>query len=258
MVSDRAFIFHIHIPWGKTLSLVPKSRSSVEVTVKYQGHRFRKRKKKARSGGISVRHIQVVFYSFIQSILFFSAGCLLLPIRDDPGYFQVNTPMAYNRRFPCPPNTLFDPKQCGCGWVDNPVNPSMYLKSLSRSVNKRFIPLTLYYTVPTFNDPDRKEALKTLWKTLWEKEKMLVNSIFSFSHNVFYSSHNKRQYSSHIYFVRIQSVSFFSAMHWFFCFLVADFVRKMGIIQDWPLNHESHLLSKKRSLCLIKRLVINR
>ena len=33
MVSDRASIFHIYIPWGKTLSLVPKSRSNIKVTV---------------------------------------------------------------------------------------------------------------------------------------------------------------------------------------------------------------------------------
>ena len=44
MVSDRAFIFHICIPWGKTLSLVPKSRSSIEVKVKYQGDSFQKKK----------------------------------------------------------------------------------------------------------------------------------------------------------------------------------------------------------------------
>ena len=40
IASDSAFTFHIYIPWGKTLSLVPKSRSSVKVKVKYQGHRF--------------------------------------------------------------------------------------------------------------------------------------------------------------------------------------------------------------------------
>ena len=40
MVSDRAFIFHKCIPWGKTLSLVAKSRSSVKV--KYQGNSFEK------------------------------------------------------------------------------------------------------------------------------------------------------------------------------------------------------------------------
>ena len=38
MVSDRAFIFHIYIPWGKTLSLVSqghlsRSRSNIKVTV---------------------------------------------------------------------------------------------------------------------------------------------------------------------------------------------------------------------------------
>ena len=42
MVSDKAFIFHKCIPLGKTFSLVPKSRSSVEVKVKYQGH-FKKK-----------------------------------------------------------------------------------------------------------------------------------------------------------------------------------------------------------------------
>ena len=40
-----------------------------------------------------------------------------------------------------------------------------------------------------------------LLKTLWEKEKMLVTSIFSFSHNVFYSSRHKFQFLSHNYFV---------------------------------------------------------
>ena len=46
MVSDTAFIFHIYIPLGATLSLVPKSMSSVEVKIQYQGHDFRKKKKK--------------------------------------------------------------------------------------------------------------------------------------------------------------------------------------------------------------------
>ena len=43
MVSDRAFIFHTYISWGKSLSLLPKSRSSVKVKVKYQGHSFKKK-----------------------------------------------------------------------------------------------------------------------------------------------------------------------------------------------------------------------
>ena len=76
MVSDRAFKFHIYIPWGKTLSLVPKSRSSVKVKVKYQGHSF---KKNGSCGGegISVSQTQLVSYgnelirSAVNSYVFF-------------------------------------------------------------------------------------------------------------------------------------------------------------------------------------------
>ena len=42
--------------------------------------------------------------------------------------------------------------------------------------------LTLYHTILTFKDME-KIAFR---KKLWEKEKMLVTSIFSFSHNLFY------------------------------------------------------------------------
>ena len=35
-----------------------------------------------------------------------------------------------------------------------------------------------------FKDPEGRKLLKTLW----EKEKMMISSIFSFSHNVFYRS----------------------------------------------------------------------
>ena len=44
MVSDRAFLFHIYILWGKTLSLVPMLRPFVKVKVKYQGHSFWEKK----------------------------------------------------------------------------------------------------------------------------------------------------------------------------------------------------------------------
>ena len=40
-----------------------------------------------------------------------------------------------------------------------------------------------------------------LLKTLWEKEKMLVTSIFSFSHNVFYPSTDEFKPLSHIWIV---------------------------------------------------------
>ena len=60
--------------------------------------------------------------------------------------------------------------------------------------------LTLCHTILIFNDLE----IKSLLKTLWEKEKMLVNSIISFSHNVFYPSQNRFQFFNHIYFCRLQ------------------------------------------------------
>ena len=46
--------------------------------------------------------------------------------------------------------------------------------------------LTFQPTIPGFNDPKEKA-----FKTLWEKEKMLVTSIFSFSHTAFYPIKNE-------------------------------------------------------------------
>ena len=43
------------------------------------------------------------------------------------------------------------------------------------------ISLTLYHTMMTW-----RTGGKSLLKTLWEKKKMLVTSIFFFSHNIFY------------------------------------------------------------------------
>ena len=60
---------------------------------------------------------------------------------------------------------------------------------------------TLYHTNRTFNNLE-KEALM---KTLWEKEKILVTSIFSFSHNVFYPSQHKYQFFTNIYLCRLQN-----------------------------------------------------
>ena len=50
--------------------------------------------------------------------------------------------------------------------------------------------LTLYHKIMTFND-----LYKKLLKTLWENEKMLVTTISSFSHNVFYPSQIKINFS---------------------------------------------------------------
>ena len=51
--------------------------------------------------------------------------------------------------------------------------------------------------VVTFDDLGKKKKLKTLL----EKEKRLITSIFSFSKNVFYPSPVKFQFFSHVYFV---------------------------------------------------------
>ena len=57
--------------------------------------------------------------------------------------------------------------------------------------------LTLYHTIPTFNDP--KEGRKHL-KTFRKKEKMLLTSIFFFSQNAFCPFHNKFQFLGRSYF----------------------------------------------------------
>ena len=64
---------------------------------------------------------------------------------------------------------LFDVFKCFCCLVTNNRTHVWYTY------------LSLYHTTRTFNDPEEKR----LFKTLREKEKMLVTSIFSFSHNVF-------------------------------------------------------------------------
>ena len=55
-------------------------------------------------------------------------------------------------------------------------------------------PLTLHHTILTFKDPEGRSLLKTLW----EKEKMLVTSIFSFSHDVFNPVRNRNHRFSKI------------------------------------------------------------
>ena len=53
--------------------------------------------------------------------------------------------------------------------------------------------ITPYHTIQTFNNPNSENIVG--------KGKMLVTSIFSFSHIVFYSTINISQFLSHIYFV---------------------------------------------------------
>ena len=54
--------------------------------------------------------------------------------------------------------------------------------------------LALYHIIASFNDPRIR-----FWKTLLVKEKMLVTSIFSFSHSIFYSTKERNYHLSNIY-----------------------------------------------------------
>ena len=68
--------------------------------------------------------------------------------------------------------------------------------------------LLLYHTFLTFND-FKKEAV---WKHM-KKKIMLVTSIFSFSHNVFYPSQYKFQFFSQIIiFHRLQMLSLWTSL----------------------------------------------
>ena len=59
-------------------------------------------------------------------------------------------------------------------------------KLLSATKNRITGIKSLPNTIPSFNDPEKEVFLKTLW----EKEKMLVTSIFSFCRNIFYPISN--------------------------------------------------------------------
>ena len=84
------------------------------------------------------------------------------------------------------------------------VYPSVYNNtSFSQSTGRGIKSLLLTALVLLFTTQSRLLMIlknKHL-KTLWEKEKMLVSSILSFSNNVFYPSQNNFEISRHIYFV---------------------------------------------------------
>ena len=61
-----------------------------------------------------------------------------------------------------------------------------YLQNVTVFVFCLYWSSTRYHTIPTFNKPENN-----LMKTWWEKEEMLLTSISSFSHNVFYLSHKE-------------------------------------------------------------------
>ena len=62
---------------------------------------------------------------------------------------------------------------------------------------------------------NNSEKKKDLLKTLWEKEKMLVTSILSFSHNVFYQFHSEflNHFPNKPWFLRICSTSILKTLY---------------------------------------------
>ena len=62
---------------------------------------------------------------------------------------------------------------------------------------------------------------RRLLKTLWEMEKMLATSIFSFSHSVFYPFQTNFQYFIHIFFCPLQMLSIWTTLR--FCPLVKSY-----------------------------------
>ena len=84
------------------------------------------------------------------------------------------------------------------GGGDTAIYKTQYGTYGSRgNIDMRGYTLTLYHTIPTFNDPQERSLLKTLW----EKEKMLVTSIFSFSQNVFNTIKDKNNHFKYFNFV---------------------------------------------------------
>ena len=65
LVRVIALVFHMSIPCEKTFMLVPSSRSSVKVKVRYQDHSFRKN---CNCRGISISQTQAVFLPFLITI----------------------------------------------------------------------------------------------------------------------------------------------------------------------------------------------
>ena len=63
MVSDRAFIFHLYIPLGKILPLVPKLRSSVKIKVNIKVTVF----KKMDVAGVFVLHKDILLLFYLES-----------------------------------------------------------------------------------------------------------------------------------------------------------------------------------------------
>ena len=84
-----------------------------------------------------------------------------------------------------------------------PVGDQLMCSFCNYTSHKRLVPYIfafLFNSLPHNLDFQQSQD-RSLLKTLWEKEKMLVTSIFSFSHNVFYPIKDRNHHLSYIYFI---------------------------------------------------------
>ena len=88
---------------------------------------------------------------------------------------------------------------------------------------------------PDFSRP----CTRSLLKTLWEKEKMLVTSIFFFCHNVFYPSQNKFCFFQSWLFCRLQMFSIWTK------FKVLSFGKELK-----PITTQCHILMHYRYIAV--------
>ena len=90
-----------------------------------------------------------------------------------------------------------------------------------------------------FNDPENNH----IQKTSWEKEKLLVTSIFSFSQNVFYSFQRKFQILSRIYFDVCKCFQFgFGQVFVVWQRVVPDLNFGQQMPSTWTRLHFSHVV----------------
>ena len=112
--------------------------------------------------------------------------------------------------------------------------------------------LTHSHTMTPFDTSGKKR----LFKTLWEKEKMLVTSIFSFSHHVFYPIKDRNHHICYIYFVVCKYFQFGQAQ----IFVVWEWVNLTGqekIVGISVLIMHTVYKQAKRYISFLERQILN-
>ena len=92
--------------------------------------------------------------------------------------------------------------------------------------------LTLYLTKKKISTKGRR-----LLKIFWEKEKMLVTSIFSFSQHVFYNTTKKSILESHL-FCHLQMLLIWTSVK-FHCLVKGLILIEVSFLTCFPTNRQS-------------------